>query len=221
VSSIRIVAVDDHLIFRDGLCALLSAEPDFKVVGHGRLVRDVARLVNELSPDILLLDVALPDGSSIDVLRELDLFHSPVRVILLTASADGGQVVEALQSGVRGLVLKDAATAILIKAIRCVMQGQYWFGRDQMSTFVEALRRFSTPRSPSPAETLTRRELRVIAAVVDGGTNRDIAHELGISEQTVKNHLSLIFDKLGVSNRLELALYAVEHKLGRRDSDLS
>jgi DNA-binding NarL/FixJ family response regulator len=181
----------------------------------------VKRLVAEVSPDVLLLDLKLPDMSGLDVLRALDAAHSELRVILLTADADGKQVVEALQLGARGLVLKESATAMLLKAIRCVMQGQYWFGRDQVPNLVDALQRLAAPRTLSPAETLTSRELRVIAAVVEGGTNRDIARELGMSEQTVKNHLSHIFDKLGVSNRLELALYAIEHKLRRRDSDLS
>lgn len=211
--SVRVLIADDHTIFRDGLRRLLSGEPDLTVVGECAAGRDVKALVAALQPDVLLIDLALPDISGLDVMREIDLHRSPVRAILLTAAADNQQVLTALELGARGLVLKDAATATLMKAIRCAMQGQYWFGRDQLPNLVEALRRLSAPTPRTPADSLTSRELRVIAAIVEGRTNRDIAQELGISEQTVKNHLTHIFDKLGVSNRLELALYATDHKL--------
>lgn len=217
MDDIRIAIVDDHVIFRDGLRSLLVAEPGFAVVGQTGFGREVPDLVATTKPDVLLLDLMLPDMSGLDVLSALDFSQSTVRPILLTASVGPKQVVEALRLGARGLVLKESATALLLKAIRSVMQGHYWFGHDHVPDLIEALRRLSAPRPHSPAETLTSRELRVIAAVVDGGTNRDIARELGMSEQTVKNHLSHIFDKLGVSSRLELALYAIEHKLPLRD----
>jgi DNA-binding NarL/FixJ family response regulator len=214
---VRILLVDDHAMFREGLCRLLAAEAGFTVIGQTGLGADARRLVAELAPDVLLLDLSLPDMSGLDVMRELDLPRASVRVILLTASADNAQVLEALQLGARGLVLKEVAAATLIKAIRCVMQGEYWFGRHTVPNLVEALRRLTAPGPPSPADTLTTRELRVIAGVVEGRTNRDIAGELGVSEQTVKNHLTHIFDKLGVSSRLELALYATERKLRLRN----
>lgn len=214
---IRIVAVDDHALFRDGLCRLLNAEPGLQVVGQTGLGRHVKSLVSELAPDLLLLDLILPDVSGLDVVRELDLTHSRLRTILVPGTADNQQVLEALRLGVRGLVFKESAAEILLRAIRAVMDGEYWFGQDQVSNLIDALRRLSAPQPRLPADTLTRREMRVIAAVVEGRTNRDISHELGMSEQTVKNHLSHIFDKLGVSSRLELALYAIEHKLRLRD----
>ena len=200
-------------MFRDGLCRLLNAEPGFRVVGESGDGRDAAGLVERVSPDVLLLDLVLRDTSGLDVLRELDLPRSAVRVIVLTGAITPPQVLEALRLGARGLVLKEAATATLVKSIRCVIGGQYWFGHDQLPNLVDALRRLSAPAAQSPADTLTTRELRVIGAVVEGRTNRDISQELGISEQTVKNHLTHIFDKLGVSSRLELALYAIERKL--------
>jgi DNA-binding NarL/FixJ family response regulator len=216
-SAVRILLVDDHAMFREGLYRLLAAEAGFTLVGQTGLGKDARGLVAELAPDVLLLDLSLPDMSGLDVMRELDLPRASVRVILLTASADNAQVLEALQLGARGLVLKEVAAATLIKAIRCVMQGEYWFGRQTVPNLVEALRRLAAPEPPSPADTLTTRELRVIAGVVEGRTNRDIAGELGVSEQTVKNHLTHIFDKLGVSSRLELALYATERKLRLRN----
>jgi DNA-binding NarL/FixJ family response regulator len=216
--AVRIALVDDHAMFREGLCGLLAAEAGFTLVGQTGLGGEARRLVAEQAPDVLLLDLALPDMSGLDVMRDLELPRASVRVILLTAAAESGQVLEALQLGARGLVLKEAAAATLIKSIHCVMRGEYWFGRHTVPNLVEALRRLTAPEPLAPADTLTTRELRVIAGVVEGRTNRDIARELGVSEQTVKNHLTHIFDKLGVSSRLELALYATERKLRLRRS---
>jgi DNA-binding NarL/FixJ family response regulator len=209
---IRIVTADDHPIFRDGLKRLLEAEKGFAVVGEAGTGREAVQRVTELSPDVLLLDLAMPDGSGLDVLRTLDR-TSTVRSILLTAAAEKREIIEALQLGARGLVLKDAATALLPKCIRAVVAGEYWFGRNRLPDLIDALRQLREVPPPSPVQTLTKRELRVIAAVVSGATNRDISEELGLSEQTIKNYLSHIFDKVGVSNRLELALYAMHHKL--------
>lgn len=211
MQNIRIAIVDDHPIFRDGLRRLLEAEPGFEVVCEAGSVHDAAQRLADLSPDVLLLDLALPDGTGLDVLRALG--QSTIRSILLTAAAEKREMIEALQLGARGLVLKESATALLHKCIRTVVAGEYWFGRDRMPDLVEALRQLREAKPASPAQTLTRREVHVIAAVVSGATNRDISEELGLSEQTVKNHLSHIFDKLGVSNRLELALYAIHHRL--------
>jgi DNA-binding NarL/FixJ family response regulator len=213
MQTVRIVTADDHPIFRDGLRRLLESEPGFEVVGEAGTTKEALRLVAELAPDILLLDLAMPDGSGLDVLRELDLSDASVRTVLLTASADKQQMLDALRLGARGLLLKDSATALLYKCVRHVMAGQYWFGRDRMPSLIEAFRAMGGVETLPPARTLTNRELQIVAAIVEGATNRDIAARLGLSEQTVKNHLSNIFDKVGASNRLELALYAIHHKL--------
>lgn len=212
MAPIRIVTADDHPIFRDGLKRLLEAESGFRVVGEAGTGREAVQRVSELSPDVLLLDLSMPDGSGLEVLRALDR-TTGVRTILLTAAAEKREIIEALQLGARGLVLKDAATSMLPKCIRAVVAGEYWFGRNRLPDLIEALRQLREVPAPSPVQTLTKRELGVIAAVVSGATNRDISEELGLSEQTVKNYLSHIFDKVGVSNRLELALYAMHHKL--------
>src|SRR5712664_2013852 len=131
--SIRIVIADDHPIFRDGLRRLLEAEPDMKVVGEACDGREAVKLATEIKPDILLLDLAMPHHTGLDALRDLNTNTSAagaVRIILLTAAVEKKQVVEALQLGARGVVLKDSATQLLLKAIHAVMSGEYWVGRD-------------------------------------------------------------------------------------------
>ena len=172
-------------------------------------------LVTRVTPTVLLLDVAIRNGSAVEVLQKLAFGEFTTRTILLADVAQSDATVDAVRLGARGLVLKDAQPSHLYKCIRCVAAGQYWFSRDQIPAVIEGLRR-PNARPPLPAETLTPRELEVIIAVADGATNRAIAEQLGLSDQTVKNHLSHIYDKVGVSSRLELAIYAIHHKLADR-----
>jgi DNA-binding NarL/FixJ family response regulator len=214
--TIRILIADDHPIFRDGLKRLLELEPSFRVVGEASDGVEAVKLTRQLKPDILLLDLAMPRVPGLEALAELASGQVPVRTILLTAAIERTQIVEALQLGARGIVLKESATELLMKSIRSVMAGQYWVGRESVSDLVATLRELM-PRGgeepPGRRYGLTPRELEVISTIVAGYTNKDIAEKFSISEQTVKHHLTNIFDKLGVSNRLELALFAVNHRL--------
>ncbi len=214
---IRIVIADDHPIFRDGLRRLLEAEPGLKVLGEASDGAEAVRLARQLKPDILLLDLAMPKHPGLEALRELSTgAATPVRVILLTAAAEKSQIVEALQLGARGVVLKDSATQLLLKAIHTVMSGEYWVGRESVSNLVQYLRTLVQSTSDDARQKkfgLTPRELEIVAAVVAGYSNKEIAEYFKISEDTVKHHLSNIFDKLGVSTRLELALFAVNQSL--------
>ena len=212
----RIVIADDHPIFRDGLRRLLELDAAFVVVGEAADGGEAIKLVKQLGPEVLLLDLAMPRVPGLEALSELSKAKTPVRTILLTAQIERAQIVEALQLGARGIVLKESATELLMEAIRVVMTGQYWVGRESVSDLVATLRELMPKSGEEPSTRrfgLTPREMEVISAIVAGYTNKDIAQRFAISEQTVKHHLTNIFDKVGVSNRLELALFAVNHHL--------
>jgi len=216
--SVRIVIADDHPIFRDGLRRLLEAEPRFTVIGEACDGAEAVKLARQLKPDILLLDLAMPRHPGLEALREMSSNSGPhsVRIILLTAAAEKNQIVEALQLGARGVVLKDSATQLLLKSIDTVMAGEYWVGRESVSNLVQYLRTLVQSSGEEARQKkfgLTPRELEIVSAVVAGYANKEIAEYFKISEDTVKHHLSNIFDKLGVSTRLELALFAVNQSL--------
>lgn len=213
--AIRVLIADDHPVFRQGLLAIFRNEPEFKVVGEASDGRQALELTRKLNPEILLLDLVMPQLTGLETLRELA--GTAVRTILLTAAIEKEQITQALQLGARGILLKDAPTDVLLTGIRTVMNGQFWVGQDKVTDLVEILRSYmpavEEPKQPKKTFGLTARELDVVAAIVSGFTNREIAGKFSISEQTVKHHLRNIFDKVGVSNRLELALFAINHQL--------
>jgi two-component system nitrate/nitrite response regulator NarL len=219
VRTVRIVIADDHPIFRDGLRRLLESEPGFQVVGEASDGAEAIERAKELDPDILLLDVAMPRVTGIAALEQLAQLPKPVRTILLTASIEKPQIVTALQLGARGIVLKDTATSLLLKSIWCVMDGQYWVGHQAVADLIESLRKLMAAPDEGPPRQrefgLTKRELEIVGTIVAGYSNKEIAKSFAISEETVKHHLTNVFNKVGVSNRLELALFAVKHNLVR------
>jgi DNA-binding NarL/FixJ family response regulator len=214
---IRVLIADDHPVFRQGLLSIFRNKTEFKVIGEATDGRQALDLTQKLNPDILLLDLIMPQLTGLETLRELSGSSTPVRTIVLTASIEKEQIAQALQLGARGILLKDASTDVLLKGIRTVMNGQFWVGQDKVTDLVEILRSYmpgpDEPKADRKTFGLTARELDVVAAIVSGFTNREIAQKFSISEQTVKHHLRNIFDKVGVSNRLELALFAINHQL--------
>jgi two-component system nitrate/nitrite response regulator NarL len=213
---VRIVIADDHPIFRAGLRSVLEAEPGFVVVGEASDGAEAVRLTLSLRPDVLLLDLSMPGVSGMDALSELEAVSGPVRTIVLTAAIEKADIVKALQLGAAGVLLKATVSQMLVKAIHSVRGGQHWIGRECVSDLVQVLRGFRAPspeKSPPERFGVTPRELEITAAVVAGFSNKEIAKKFSLSQDTVKHHLTNIFDKVGASSRLELALFAVHHRL--------
>jgi DNA-binding NarL/FixJ family response regulator len=212
---IRILIADDHPVFRHGLISLFRNEPEFSIVGEAINGRQALKLIGELHPDVVFLDLVMPELTGLDILRELSESPTPVRTIVFTASIAKEQIAQALQLGARGIVLKEAPTPILFESVRSVMQDRFWVGEEMVPDLMQALRPYVTPPNAESNRKfgLTNRELDVVSAVASGFTNREIGAQYSISEQTVKHHLRNIFDKTGVSNRLELALFAINHGL--------
>jgi len=213
--SIRIVIADDHTIFRDGLRRLLEAELELEVVGEAADGTEALSQTRQLTPDILLLDLAMPRVPGMDVLRELSSNSEGLqtKIIVLTAAVERIQIVQALQMGARGVVMKEAATQLLMKAIRTVMSGQYWIGREAVGDIVEFMRTNPSGEKAPRNYGLTKREMEILATIVAGLTNKEIARRFSLSEDTVKHHLTNIFDKVGVASRLELALFAINNRI--------
>jgi two-component system, NarL family, nitrate/nitrite response regulator NarL len=214
--SIRIVIADERPIFRDGLRALLKSTPGFNVVGEAVDKETLLSLALERKPDVVLLDMGMAQNDEMAILNGLAAVDKPVRTLLFTQEAQKSEVLRVLQLGARGVILKGSTTKMLLDGIRKVVDGQYWIGEESVVSLVEAMRDLapaSSARAARPKFGLTHRELEIISTVVSGYSNSDIASNFALSEHTVKHHLSRVFDKLGVSNRLELALFAVNHQL--------
>ena len=203
---IRILIADDHAIFRDGLRRLLVTQDDFVVVAEATDGKEAVTLTRKLRPDILLLDMAMPGVPGMEVLRELAQDGPAVHTILLTATIHPLEAAHALRLGARRVVLKASTPELLLKSIRSVCDGER-LGEEVLATWT----RYDEWRQNKSE--LTAREVEIISEIKTGNSNKQIAHKLSISEETVKRHLSNIFEKLGVSSRLELALLASQHNL--------
>lgn len=216
---IRLVLADDHALFRRDLRARLDSQPDFDVAGEASSPSETMALCASASPHVLLLDVAMRGGEGMALLERLGELRLDTRILMLTTAMPRNELVRALQLGARGVVLKDAPADLLFKSIRRVRAGEFWVGRDMVADLVHALAAIEKAATPKPllhaprAFALTARELEIVSAVASGHTNRQMAEKFSIAEDTIKHHLTSIFDKTGVSNRLELALFAIHHRL--------
>ena len=208
-STIRIVIADQQPIFRHGLRRLLETDPRLVIVGE---THDGAR-IREWCPDILLLGLNASGCCAADTLREVATHGGEVRIIILADRLGAPAVAAALQLGARGVLPKDSAPDELFDSIHAVMAGNMWVGRDRTTTIGASLRKLQGSRRRMKAFGLTHREIEIVKAVMAGGRTKDIAERSSISENTVKSHLAHIFNKIGVSNRVELVQFAAHHRL--------
>jgi DNA-binding NarL/FixJ family response regulator len=218
-SKIRMIIADDHPLVRDGLRKLIETQPDFEVIAEASDGVEAIDRVQKLKPDILLLDFVMPRMGGLEVLAELARSGVTVRTILLSGAIEKPQIIEAIVLGAYGLILKQSGSQLLFKAIRAVAAGQLWIDRESITEAVTLTRKLAAQGARGVPQSLglTPRERQVVEAVAAGQTNKEIAKEFGISEHTVKHHLTNIFDKVGVSTRLELGLFAISQHLTKDD----
>jgi two-component system, NarL family, nitrate/nitrite response regulator NarL len=211
-------------MFRSSLRHLLTAPPavieevygvrldaGFEVVGEAGSGEETVSVVKETRPDLLLLDLSMPRMTGLEALCELETFRESMRTILLAGSIEPSHLLTAVQLSVRGLVMKDSPTELLFEAITSVMSGRFWLGQTLVSDLMQLVRSLSQSSSGAgakPALSLTPREREVVRLVIAGHTNRQIATTFSVSEETIKHHLTRMFQKVGASNRLELAMKA-------------
>jgi two-component system, NarL family, nitrate/nitrite response regulator NarL len=218
--AVRIVIVDEQTILRHSLRALLDGQPGLRVVGEAADSNAAIALARRLEPDVLILDVAMADMTGMEVLRELGKTNLKLRVVVLSAALGKAHTVRAIELGARAIVLKNSSSDQLLEAIRKVMQGEYCVANESLANLIQAVTENSTgKRKFQNRYGLTARESEMVGSVLKGYSNPEIADNHHVSEQTVKHHLSNVFDKLGVFSRLELALFAVNHHIFEDASD--
>ena len=214
---VRIVVADDHPVVRFGVRTMLTHEAGMEIVGEAEDGAAAVQQTLDLDPDILLLDVTMPRLPGLEALKSIMAKAPRVKIVMLSSTITSQQVIEALQIGARGIVLKDAFAGDLVHAVRTVLQGDYWIGGGRVVNLVKALHELTMKATAANPERktygLTPREMEVVQCIAEGCSNKDVARQFTISEETVKRHLSNVFDKTGVSTRLELALFAIEKKL--------
>ena len=221
----RVVIADDENIFRASLRRLLELPSSivaatfgveigsgFEVVGEAGSGQETVEVVQSTQPDLMLLDVCMPRRSGLEALRELQGSDQP-HTVILSGALDAEQLVTAIQLGARGVVRKDSPTERLFAAMTSVVAGASWVDQTLTSDLLDAVRMAAHPRRglPAPPFGLTRREREVVALVIEGCNNREIAQRFAVTRETVKHHLTRIFDKVGAANRVELALVATRH----------
>jgi two-component system, NarL family, response regulator NreC len=208
----RVLIADDHAIVRTGLRSLLRDEAGLELVGEASGGEEALRLVESLNPDILVLDLSMPDMDGIQVTKRVHTLLPQVRILILTVHEDEALLREAIRAGASGYVLKHAAEEELISAITMVQMGDIYVHPKMIRSLLVAPQK-QTPSSPRPEEILTPRELDVLNCIVQGYTNRQIAEELSLSVRTVEGYRANMMEKLGLHSRAELVRYAREHGL--------
>lgn len=204
----------DQPIFRDGLRRLLETSPRLRVIGEAGNALDAAALVTELRPDILILSLTSSLAFPLDALEFLGGGGIPVRTILLTGAVETSEVMSAaIQLGACGVVPKESGPEALFESVEAVMAGDCWVGHERVTDMAAGVRKLDATSRQTKAFGLTHRELEIVRSVLSGNTNKEIARRFSISANTVKRHLTHIFDKVGASNKVELVRFAAHHRL--------
>jgi len=213
---IRVVIVDDQPIFCRALRRVFESDPSFDVLGEASDAPSAMKLIRQLKPDILLLDLALSRRFELRGVNNFASYLAPVRTLVMLAAIEKASIVEAFRLGAHGIVLKTSPQQVLVQSLRSVMAGHYWLESEGIAILIDALRDFlsqSNGTTSTKEYGLTPRELDIISKIANGRSNKEVGEEFSISERTVKHHLTNIFGKVGVSSRLQLALFAVNHHL--------
>jgi DNA-binding NarL/FixJ family response regulator len=206
----RVLLVDDHLLFRQGLVSLLKAQPDFDIVGEAGSVREAIQLAHDLRPDLVLMDFSLPDGTGLEATQNILTLLPKTKIVFLTVHEEDDSLFAAIRSGASGFLLKNTPIVQLVAYIRGVVAGEAAISPMMTGRILAEFSRLAPGSSPEQQidSGLTERELEVLAELVAGATNQEIAQRLTISVNTVKNHVSNILSKLQLKNRRELVYYA-------------
>lgn len=218
---IRVLIADDHALLREGLHKVLSMEPDIEVVGEAADGEDVVMQALALRPDVVLMDVNMPQGGGLAATRRIRQELPEVNIIVLTVHDDSEYVAELINAGAKGYILKDVEPARVVEAVRTVSRGEAFIPPALMTKFIQHLQGTAETAAEGGAAVqrakgayqLTERELEVLQLIVDGKSNREIADILIISEKTVKNHVTNILRKLDLNDRTQAAVFALRHKL--------
>ena len=211
--SLRILVVDDHEVVRLGVRALINDEPGMEVVGQAGTVKQAVSLVKELLPDVVVLDMRLPDGHGVDVCRQIKADFPEIRIVVLTSFPDEEVILDAIACGADGYVLKQIGSGELLDALQRVGRGESVLDQAVMGRVFARMRKMRRQEWAGAFASLSSREMQILARVAQGKTNREIGDDLGLSERTVRNYVSSMLSKLNLTSRTQAAAYAARHRI--------
>lgn len=205
---IRILLVDDHILIREGLAGLLDSQPDLRIIGQAGSVCEAVEMASKLKPDLILMDFGLPDGTGLDATQAILARCPGIKIVFLTVHQEDERLFEAIRSGARGYLLKNVPVPKLLAFLRGIERGEAAISPAMTSRLFDEFTRLAPARSMARPDELTTRELEVLKELSSGASNREIADQLVIAENTVKNHVRSILSKLNLKNRREAAEFA-------------